>query len=118
MAVEIDTPTHTSPAPATTVVDEQLYCALTGKPISHHEAYWAPPLVTARDLVAAIGTAIFRAPDTLGHVLLGEQPNVPYASDARDLLAKRRSQEQLKLLVGMLVLAALIAAPILYIAFS
>src|SRR6266516_7975369 len=28
------------------IVHEQLYCALTGVPVSAEEAYWAPPLVT------------------------------------------------------------------------
>jgi hypothetical protein len=116
MTVELDAPIHALPTPSSKVVDEQLYCALTGKPITPEQAYWAPPLVTARELVSAILTAVFRAPDTLGQILMGEQPNVAYASDARDLLAKRRSQEQLKLLIGMLLIAALIAAPILYLA--
>ena len=39
-------------APAPTrpeIVDEQLFCALTGRPVSAAEAYWAPPLVTVRE---------------------------------------------------------------------
>jgi hypothetical protein len=102
--------------PATAVIDEQLFCALTGKPVSHADAYWAPPLVTARELVGAILTALFRAPGTLSSILFAEQPNVPYAPDARDLLAQRRSAEQLKLLGGLLVVAALIVVPIILIA--
>jgi len=97
------------------IVEEQLFCALTGQPISAAEAYWAPPLVTARDLVTTIGRAALRAPGTLGHILFAEQPNVPYAPDAREQLAARRSAEQLKLLVGLLLALALIAAPILFL---
>jgi hypothetical protein len=96
-----------------TIVEEQLTCALTGKPISADEAYWAPPLVTARELVSAILGNLVRSPGNLGHILLAEQPNVPYAQDAREQLAARRSAEQLKLLVGLLLVVALIAAPIL-----
>jgi hypothetical protein len=97
------------------IVEEQLTCALTGKPISPEEAYWAPPLITARELVAAVWSNLTRSPGNLGHVLLAEQPNVPYAQDAREQLAARRSAEQLKLLVGLLVVVALIAAPILFL---
>lgn len=118
MTVDIGASAPSMPTPSTTVVDEQLYCSLTGKPISREEAYWAPPLISARELVSAIGTALFRAPDTLSMILFAEQPNVAYANDARELLARRRSQEQLKLLVGLLAVCALIAAPILYMAFT
>ena len=100
------------------LVEEQLRCALTGKPISAEEAYWAPPLVTARELVSAIWTNLLRSPGNLGHLLMAEQPNVPYDPEARDQLGARRSAEQLKLLVGLLVIIALIAAPILLLTMS
>ena len=103
-----DTPTGNK-----TVVQEQLYCALTGKPISVEEAYWAPPLVTAHQLVTTIFSNLFHTPSNLGFILFAEQPNVPYAQGAREQLAARRSAEQLKLLLGLLVLVALVAAPIL-----
>src|SRR5215831_966111 len=105
--------TRDTPAGNKTVVQEQLYCALTGVPISAEEAYWAPPLVTARELVATIFSNLFRTPGNLGVVLFAEQPNVPYAQAACEQLAARRSAEQLKLLVGLLLLVALVAAPIL-----
>ena len=95
------------------VVEERLVCALTGKPISAAEAYWAPPLVTARELVSAIVSNLVHTPGNLGHALLAEQPNVPYAQEAREQLAARRSAEQLKLLVGLLALVALVALPII-----
>ena len=95
------------------VVHEQLHCALTGAPISAEEAYWAPPLVTFRQLIVAIAHGLTHSPATLGTILFAEQPNVPYAPAAREQLAARRSAEQLKLLVGLLLVVALIAAPIL-----
>ena len=98
-----------------TVVEERLVCALTGKPISAAEAYWAPPLVTARELVGTIVSNLMHTPGNLGQALLAEQANVPYAQDAREQLAARRSAEQLKLLVGLLVLVALIALPIILV---
>jgi hypothetical protein len=109
---------HAEALPTTrpSVVQEQLFCALTGKPVSAADAYWAPPLVTARDLVGTIARGALTSPGTLGHILFDEQPNVPYAPEARDQLAARRSAEQLKLLVGLLLLVALIAAPIVILA--
>lgn len=101
---------------ATEIVHEQLYCALTGVPVSADEAYWAPPLVTFRQLMSAIWHSLVHAPGTLGNILFAEQPNVPYAPAAREQLATRRSAEQIKLLVGLLVVIALIAAPILLLA--
>jgi len=98
------------------IVHEQLYCALTGAPVSAEEAYWAPPLVTFRELLAAITHGLTHSPSTLGAVLFAEQPNVPYAPAAREQLASRRSAEQIKLLVGLLVVIAVIAAPILFLA--
>jgi hypothetical protein len=98
------------------IVHEQLYCALTGAPVSAEEAYWAPPLVTFGQLVAAIVQSLRHSPSTLGTILFAEQPNVPYAPAAREQLAARRSAEQLKLLVGLLLAVALIAAPILLLA--
>src|SRR5215212_10545359 len=95
------------------IVHEQLYCALTGVPVSAEEAYWAAPLVTFRELIAAITHGLTHSPGTLGTILFAEQPNVPYAPAAREQLASRRSAEQIKLLVGLLVVIALIAAPIL-----
>ena len=101
------------PPQSAAVVEEQLVCALTGRPVSADEAYWAPPLVTARELVSTVFGNLVRSPGNLGYVLFAEQPNVPYAQDAREQLAARRSAEQLKLLVGLLLLVALIVAPIL-----
>jgi hypothetical protein len=73
--------------------------------------------VTARDLVGAIFSNLLHTPGNLSQVLFAEQPNVPYAQDARDLLAQRRSAEQLKLLLGLLVVVAVIVVPILMLAF-
>lgn len=112
MAVDFATAEASSKA----IVHEQLYCALTGVPVSADEAYWAPPLVTFRELIAAITHGLARSPGTLGTILFAEQPNVPYAPAAREQLAARRSAEQLKLLVGLLVVIAVIAVPIVLLA--
>lgn len=101
---------------APTPASDQLRCALTGRSISPGEAYWAPPLVTARDLVTTVLSTAVRAPGNLSHVLFDEQPNVPYAPEAREQLAARRGSEQVKLLAGLLALIALVTIPILLIA--
>jgi hypothetical protein len=115
----MEAPTTNGPrSQKTAVVEDQLVCALTGRPISADEAYWAPPLVTARELVTTVLGNLFRSPGNLGYILFAEQPNVPYAQDVREQLAARRSAEQLKLLVGLLLVVALIAAPILLLTMS
>jgi hypothetical protein len=116
MTSETMTTPDQTPTQSKVVVDEQLFCALTGKPITAEEAYWAPPLITTRQLLTTMLQTATRTPSNLGFVLFGEQPNVPYAQDAREQLAARRSAEQLKLLVILLVLVALVVAPILLFA--
>lgn len=99
------------------MVNEQLHCALTGKPVRADEAYWAPPLITTGELIGTLVRTAIRTPSLLGHVLFDEQPNVPYAKEAREQLAARRSTEQLKLLLVVLTLVAVVVAPILLLAF-
>lgn len=93
--------------------EEQLFCSLTGKPVSREEAYWAPPFVSARDLIVVIFRTLTQSPGALGQLLFAEPVNVPYAPDAREQLASRRSSEQIKLLLGLLLIVALIAVPII-----
>jgi hypothetical protein len=93
-------------------IDGELRCALTGRPLRPDEAYWAPPLVTTRELVATVWRTLTTAPGNLGHVLMSEEQNVPYAPEARPDLARRRSAEQVKLLALLLVIAAALIIPI------
>lgn len=99
-----------------TTVNGDLHCALTGKLIHPDEAYWAPPLVTTRDLLTTLWQTLLSNPGTLGQVLMGEQPNVPYAPEARPELGRRRSIEQVKLLGLLLLIAALLIVPIVLLA--
>lgn len=117
MSVDLSNSTMTPSRPDTPAqVDGELRCALTGKIIKPSEAYWAPPLITAGELFSTVFKTALHTPGNLGHVLLEDQPNVPYAPDARDLLASRRTTEQLKLLAVLLLIAAIIVVPILLIA--
>jgi hypothetical protein len=94
------------------VVNGELRCALTGRLLNAEEAYWAPPLITTGDLVRTVMQTLFTAPGTLGQVLMADMPNVPYAPEAREQLARRRSVEQVKLLGLLLFIAALLIVPI------
>lgn len=94
------------------VVSGELRCALTGKALRPDEIYWAPPLITAQQLLATFARTLFTAPGALGQILLGDLPNVPYDQAARPQLAARRSAEQLKILALLLLLAALLLVPI------
>jgi hypothetical protein len=95
--------------------DEMVRCALTGKEIPANEAYWAPPLITTWQLIKTIVSNLVRSPGNLGMILFEKQDDVPYAPDARDELASRRTIEQLKLLGVLLVILALIVVPILLV---
>jgi hypothetical protein len=101
-------------APANVTTDTELRCALTGRVLSPDEAYWAPPLVTFRELISAIASTALRAPSQLRYVLLAEQPDVAYAPEARELLARRRNAEQIKFLLSVL-LSLLIIVGLIYL---
>lgn len=117
MPVELSTrPIAPQPESEPMVVDGELRCALTGRTLTAAEAYWAPPLITTRELVSTLFQTLLRAPGTLGQVLLNELPNVPYAPEAREQLAARRTAEQLKLLGLLLLVAALLIVPIVLLA--
>jgi hypothetical protein len=98
------------------VVSGEIRCAITGRVLTPEEAYWAPPLITARQLVTSVAQTLVTTPGNLGQILMGEQPNVPYAPEARQTLANRRTAEQLKLLVLLLLIAALFIVPIVMMA--
>ncbi|NTW03797.1 MAG: hypothetical protein HGA19_21405 [Oscillochloris sp.] len=93
-------------------IDGEVRCALTGRVLRPDEAYWAPPLVTTGELVATVWRMLTTNPGGLSQALLGEQSNVPYAPEARQDLARRRSTEQLKLLSLLLLIAAALIIPI------
>jgi hypothetical protein len=94
------------------MVSGEIRCALTGRILSPEESYWAPPLITTHQLVTTLFETMLTAPGNLGQILLGDQPNVPYAPEARQQLASRRSAEQIKLLALLLLVAALLIVPI------
>ncbi|NJN18927.1 MAG: hypothetical protein HC822_23050 [Oscillochloris sp.] len=98
------------------MISSGLTCALSGRPLKPEEAYWAPPLVTTRDLISTIFRTLTTTPGALGQVLMAEMPNVPYAPEMREELGARRTSEQLKLLAVLLLIAALLIVPIVLLA--
>jgi hypothetical protein len=94
-------------------IESDIRCALTGRSLRPDEAYWAPPLVTVGELVATIWRTMTTTPGNLSYVLMSEQPNVAYAPEARQELARRRSTEQVKLLGLLLLIAAVLIIPIM-----
>ncbi len=93
----------------------ELRCSLTGRPLTPEEAYWAPPLITARDLVTVFFKTLVTNPAALRDILLSDLPDVPYAPEARPLLARRRSVEQAKLLGLLLIIAVVVVGLIFWL---
>lgn len=89
----------------------KLHCALTGRLLKPEEAYWAPPLITTRELVTTLFRTLLTTPGDLGRILTSQQPNVAYAPEVRTELARRRSSEQMKLLGLLLLIAGLLIVP-------
>ncbi len=109
MSAQMTSQAQNNSAPV--VVSGEVQCALTGKTLRAEDAYWAPPLITARELITAVITNL-RTPSKLGVILFEEQPNVPYDPEARQQLGARRSIDQMKLLGLLLLIAAIIVIPI------
>ncbi len=103
-------------APTSQTPTGMVQCALTGKELPAQEAYWAPPLITFRQLITAFFQTLTSNPGNLGHVLFAEQPDVPYDPEVREELASRRTSEQMKLILLLLALVALIILPIYLLA--
>lgn len=72
------------------------------------------PLITARQLATVTATTATRAPKMLGEILFREIEQVDYCEDCREVVAERRQSEQMKFLLGMLlVIALVVGVPVL-----
>lgn len=70
------------------------------------------PFITARQLVTTTASTAFRAPAMLGDILFKELDLVPYCAECREEVAGKRTTEQLKfLLTVLLVMAIVIGLP-------
>ena len=85
-------------------------CTMCGKPICAEHTKMGQPFISAGDLVkAAIST-----PSLLMAPPLGE---VAYCPQCREALASRRTAEQLKILLGLLAIIAVIVLIVYMAAF-
>jgi hypothetical protein len=66
------------------------------------------PFISARQLVTATTSTALRAPGMLSDMLFKELELVPYCTECREELAAKRTTEQLKVLLGILVILALV----------
>ncbi len=76
------------------------------------------PFISARQLVATTATTALRAPAVLGDLLFRELDQVPYCVSCREDLAAKRTTEQLKFLVGMLLVLAMVIGLPAYLMFA
>lgn len=83
--------------------EEPLQCARCGKALAAGEAKMGQPLITAGELLRIA----VRTPAALSGPPL---PDVPYCAECRPLIARQRTNEQLKVLLGILAVLAVIAA--------
>lgn len=83
------------------MTQEALTCARCGKSISPGQEKMGLPLITAGELVrmAVKSPAMLMGPPL---------PEVPYCAECRLLIARERTNEQLKVLLGMVVILALV----------
>ena len=96
-------------AAAPYTVNTELTCATCDTPLHDAEAQYGHPLITARQLTTmAVHTAI-RSPKLFSEMMLKELSPVPYCTMCRQQLPAKRQAEQMKFLMGLLLVLALLA---------
>lgn len=74
------------------------------------------PFITARQLMATTATTAVRAPGLLPDILFKELDQVAYCAGCREELAGKRTSEQLKFLLTILfIMAVVIGVPFYFI---
>jgi hypothetical protein len=93
-------------------------CSRCHTPLCATHVQLGQPFITARQLVTVTATTAVRAPGLLGDLLLKELDKVPYCVSCRDELAQKRTGEQLKFLLSLLLIVGLLfVIPTLWILF-
>jgi hypothetical protein len=102
---------------STPTYDQQheFVCACCHAPVCAADVQYGQPLITARQLISLTAITAFRAPKLLGDILLKELPPAPYCAPCRQKLPAKRQAEQLKFMLGVLLLLAVVTAGILYL---
>lgn len=93
-------------------------CTFCRTLLEPEQVHLGPPFITARQLATTTTTTIIRTPALLSDLLFKELDQVPYCSTCRDELAEKRTTEQLKFLVGSLLILALALSVPLYFLFA
>ena len=83
-------------------------CVRCGRALAADEVRMAQPLITAKELI----TTAIKTPAALSGPPLAD---VAFCPECRAIIAKQRTQEQLKILVGALVILLLIAAIVMWL---
>jgi hypothetical protein len=88
--------------------EETLKCARCGKALAPGAALMGQPLITAGELARmAVKTPAMLTGPAL--------PDVPYCADCRPIIAKQRTNEQLKVLLSVLAVLVLIAVLVMVV---
>jgi hypothetical protein len=72
-------------------------------------------LITARQLVTTTASTAVRTPQLLGDILLKELDPVAYCAGCRQEVAVKRQAEQMKFLLSLLLLIAVVVGVPLYL---
>ncbi len=83
-------------------------CTVCNTALCSTHVHQGQPFISAGQLVATTATTAFRAPAMLGDLLFKEMELVPYCESCREELAGKRTGEQLKFLLGILLIMALV----------
>jgi hypothetical protein len=90
-------------------------CTMCRTPLCDEHQLLGHPLITARQLVATTASTAVRAPGMLGDILFKELDQVPYCAECREQVAAKRTGEQLKFLLTLLLVLALVLGVPLYL---
>lgn len=90
-------------------------CTKCGTALCTLHVHQGQPFISARQLVATTASTAVRTPALLGDILFKELDQVPYCAECREDLAARRTTEQLKFLLGMLLIVAVVVGVPMYL---
>lgn len=90
-------------------------CALCRAALCDDHVHTGQPFITARQLVTTTASTAVRAPRLLGDILLKELDPVGYCAACRQEIAVKRQTEQMKFLLSVLLVVALVVGVPLYV---
>ena len=92
-------------------------CTVCRAALCQEHVQMGQPFISARQLVMTTTTTALRTPGLLSDLLLRELDRVPYCDDCRAELAAKRTSEQLKVLLGILLIMAIVLGLPMYLMF-